>query len=130
MKCPECLEEVVDGEYNCPYCGANLEEEMDSELEDEKGFASVLSVSDEQEAFSIKELLESNEIPVFIRPHTGGGVPEDYGQDASWGEILVNKIDFENSLSIIQKYMDAQRELLIQDEVQDEELEDEESLQD
>jgi len=126
MKCPECLEEVVEGDFSCPYCGASLEDDLDCCPEEESGLASVLSASDEAEAYAIKELLEGEGIPVIIRSH-GNCVEKgdyNYSMDA-WGEVLVNKGDLENSMAIIQKYMDTQRELLIQDE---EETEDEEAL--
>lgn len=117
MKCPECLEEVMDGEASCLYCGASLVDEVDAELEEERGLTSVLTASDETEAYAIKELLEGNGIPVLIRSHDGFRVKGDfdYGMD-TWGELLVNKVDAENSISLIQKYMDTQRDLLIQEE--------------
>lgn len=120
MKCPDCLEEVVDGDLNCPYCGASLDEETDCDLEEEKSFTHLLSLSDEPEALAIKELLEANGIPVIIRSHRTHREHDalNYSVD-TWGEILVNRVDLENSLSIVQKYMDTQRELLIQEEDRD-----------
>jgi hypothetical protein len=126
MKCPECLEEVVEGDFSCPYCGASLEDELDCGPEEETGLASVLSASDEAEAYAIKDLLEGEGIPVIIRSHGNSQEKGDFNYSIdAWGEVLVNKVDLENSMAVIQKYMDTQRELLIQDE---EEEEDEESL--
>ena len=117
MKCPDCLEEVMEGDLDCPYCGACLDEEIECEPEEEKGLSHLLSLSDESEAYAIKELLENSGIPVIIQPLIAvkdrGGL--DYGPD-TWGDILVNGADLDNSLSIVQKYMDARRALLIQDE--------------
>jgi len=126
MKCPECLEEVVEGDLHCPYCGATLEEEIDCEMEEDKGFTHLLSVSDESEAFAIKELLETNGIPVLIRSQGNNKEKDslDYSSD-TWGEVLVNRVDLNNSLSIVQKFMDTQRELLIQEDDRDDERDDE-----
>jgi hypothetical protein len=123
MKCPECLEVVMEGDPQCPYCGAHLEDDLEYGIEDEeRGLTSVLSVSDEQEASAVKEVLEGDGIPVIIksqkaRPDRGDCA---YGVD-TWGEILVNKEDMENALATIQKYMDTQRELLIQEDVPEDE---------
>lgn len=113
----------MEGDPQCPYCGAHLEDDLEYGIEDEeRGLTSVLSVSDEQEASAVKEVLEGDGIPVIIksqkaRPDRGDCA---YGVD-TWGEILVNKEDMENALATIQKYMDTQRELLIQEDVPEDE---------
>jgi uncharacterized protein YbaR (Trm112 family) len=121
MKCPECFEEVLEGDQSCPYCGAELEQDVESDIEDEKGLFSILTVSDETEAFSIKDILENEGIPVLIRSHSSREMSDyDYSTDA-WGEVLVNRGDVENSLALINRYMETQRELLIKDGVADDE---------
>ncbi|MDQ7822137.1 MAG: hypothetical protein RDV48_05015 [Candidatus Eremiobacteraeota bacterium] len=122
MKCPECLEEVVVGDLHCPYCGAELEDEGESELEEDRGLAPLMSVADEAEASGIKELLEVNGIPVVIHSQKRASERADYHYSIdTWGEVLVNRGDLESSLLILQKYMDTQRSLLIQEEDVDEE---------
>lgn len=106
MKCLECFEEVVDGEVSCPYCGADLDSVLEMEEEEEGRLSPLITVSDEAEAYSIRDLLESHGISATIESYSGSGDVFGYDDDV-WGEIFVSTGQLDIACSVVHKYMES-----------------------
>lgn len=98
MKCPECFEEVMSGDADCPYCGAYL------------GYSSggsqhvtLVTVCDEQEALCLRDLLENQGISARIVSYASSS--SLYGDSDDWGEITVPEDSVEFADSIVNSYM-------------------------
>lgn len=132
MRCPDCFAEVLEGDQNCPYCGADLEDIMDlaPNAKEETGFIPLVTVSDETEAYCIKDLLEGNGIPVLLEP-AKSDIPSLYsGDDDVWGEILVNRSMSDLAYAIVNNFNESGGVPVNQEQIEpDEEEEEEESEQ-
>ena len=83
MKCPECFEDVMADESECPYCGTYLGC-GDSGYGCGSDYVSLMTVSNETEAAKIRDLLDSQGVPARISPYSA----EEKTLD-EWGEITV-----------------------------------------
>lgn len=83
MKCPECFEDVMSDESECPYCGTYL---GCGDSGDGFGgnYVSLMTVSNETEAAKIRDLLDSQSVPARISPYRADEKSAD-----EWGEITV-----------------------------------------
>ncbi len=132
MKCPDCFEEVIVGDINCPYCGAELEDIIDLDSDESRGFVSLVTVSDETEAYCIKDLLENHGIPAAIESYKRNGSSLYSCEDDAWGEILVSQGSMDLAFSVVNTYTEStgrpvDMEEIVADE-EDEEDEEEEGL--
>ncbi len=125
MKCPDCFEEVIVGDLNCPYCGAELEDIIDLAPEENRGYVSLVTVSDESEAYCIKDLLENHGIPAIIESYKGSGSEGYASDDDDWGEILVNRPSLDLAFAIVHNYTESAGRPVTMEEIEpDEEPED------
>lgn len=103
MKCPDCYEEVVVGDTDCPYCGAELNGYMDIDFEDDT-FVTLATISDEQEAYCLRDLLENQGITAKIERY-GKKTGSFLADDDAWGEIDVASSSLNFAESIVTAYM-------------------------
>lgn len=128
MKCPDCYEEVIIGDLNCPYCGAELEDLL-ADPEETRGLVSLVTVSDETEAYCIKDLLENHGIPATIESFKGTSSLYMADEDV-WGEILVSQGALDLAFSVVNNYTESTGKPIHMEEVtpdEEDEDEDEES---
>lgn len=122
MKCPDCFEEVVIGEVNCPYCGGELDDTLSSE--DDNRLESVATVVDEAEAYCIKDLLENHGIPAVIESYRLNNNGFSYDDDI-WGEVFVAGSNVDLACSVVHKYTESTQRPNFLEELGAEDLEEE-----
>jgi len=128
MRCPDCYEEVIVGDLNCPYCGADIEEIIDLDPGETRGLMSLVTVSDETEAYAIKDLLENHGIPAAIESYKGSGSIYTSDDDV-WGEILVPQGSLDLAFNVVNTYTESAGKPIYMEEVTSDEYEDEEAAE-
>ena len=104
MRCPECFEEIVLGDADCPYCGADLGALMDVDSDNDRNFVTLVTVCDEHEAFCIRDLLENQGIQARISPY-GTNSSSFLTESDEWGEIIVSESALTFADKIVSAYM-------------------------
>lgn len=100
--CKHCGAEQDDNNEFCTVCGKKLDEINNTDLEWEL----LMTAQNQFEADLVKNLLESNNIPVMLkRPGTGFDISNPYANPilGYWGKwnIFVIKVDLERAEEII-----------------------------